>query len=207
MRGPRRLALTTWIVQPGALRLPRAARRHPSACGRCTLGQWPIGQCPRTTTHRRFARATTPEAGRDERGRLTISEASMKLFSVKRVFLAAAVLTFGTFGSVEWSKSDGPSVGFIRGDFTVTTSTANAGEASGPPVNGDGSSHMDCAYPSCFLHSRPVSHGQIRRFSDYLKQGITLHPADAQSICELPSPFTGGSINAAGRGQRSEECP
>ena len=54
----------------------------------------------------------------------------MKLFSVKRVFLAAAVLTFGTFGSVEWSKSDGPSVGFIRGGFTVTTSTANAGEAS-----------------------------------------------------------------------------
>ena len=55
----------------------------------------------------------------------------MKLFSVKRVFLAAAVFMCGTLGSVEWSESDGPSVGSIRGDFTVTTSTASAGEASG----------------------------------------------------------------------------
>ena len=28
----------------------------------------------------------------------------MKLFSVKRVFLAAVVFTFGTSGSVEWSE-------------------------------------------------------------------------------------------------------
>ncbi len=55
----------------------------------------------------------------------------MKLFSIKRVFLAAAVFTFGTLGSVEWARNDCPSVEFIRGDFTVTTSTANAGEASG----------------------------------------------------------------------------
>jgi hypothetical protein len=55
----------------------------------------------------------------------------MKLFSIKRVFLVAAVFAFGAFVSVEWSKSDGPSVGFIRGDFTVTTSTASSSEASG----------------------------------------------------------------------------
>ena len=55
----------------------------------------------------------------------------MKLFSVKRVFLAAVVFTFGTLGSVEWSKTDDLSVGFIRGDFTVTTSTASAGETGG----------------------------------------------------------------------------
>jgi hypothetical protein len=55
----------------------------------------------------------------------------MKLFSVRRVFLAAAVFTFGILGSVDWTKSDGPSVGFIGGDLTVTASTASAGEASG----------------------------------------------------------------------------
>jgi hypothetical protein len=55
----------------------------------------------------------------------------MKHFSVARVFLAAVVFTFGTSGSVEWSKSDDPSVGFIMGDFTVTTSAASAGETSG----------------------------------------------------------------------------
>jgi len=54
----------------------------------------------------------------------------MKRFSVKRVFLAAAVFTFGTLGSVGWSNNDTPSVGFIRGDFTVTTSSASAGEAN-----------------------------------------------------------------------------
>ncbi len=54
----------------------------------------------------------------------------MKLFSVKRVCLAAAVFTFGMMGSVQWSNSNAPSVGFIKGDFTVTTSTARAGEAS-----------------------------------------------------------------------------
>jgi hypothetical protein len=54
----------------------------------------------------------------------------MKLFSVKRVFLAAAVFTIGTVGSVEWSNSRAPSVRFMKGDFTVTTSTANAGEAN-----------------------------------------------------------------------------
>jgi len=53
----------------------------------------------------------------------------MKLFSVKRIFLAAAVFTPGMMGSVEWSNRDAPSVRFINGDFTVTTSTASAGEA------------------------------------------------------------------------------
>lgn len=53
----------------------------------------------------------------------------MKLFSVKRMFLAAAVFTLGMMGSVEWSNRDTPSVWFIKGDFTVTTSTASASEA------------------------------------------------------------------------------
>jgi hypothetical protein len=53
----------------------------------------------------------------------------MKLFSVKRIFLAAAIFTPGMMGSVEWSNRDAPSVRFINGDFTVTTSTASAGEA------------------------------------------------------------------------------
>ena len=68
---------------------------------------------------------------RDVKSMVVFQEASMKLFSVKRVFLAAVVFTFGTLGSVEWSKTDDPSVGFIRGDFTVTTSTASAGETGG----------------------------------------------------------------------------
>jgi hypothetical protein len=55
----------------------------------------------------------------------------MKLFSVKRVLLAAAVFSFGILGSVEWSQTDGAPEGFVRGDFTVTVSGASAGEASG----------------------------------------------------------------------------
>ncbi len=54
----------------------------------------------------------------------------MKLFGVKRSFLAAAVFMFGALGSVEWSNHKGPSLGLLRGDFPVTISTANAGEAS-----------------------------------------------------------------------------
>ena len=57
----------------------------------------------------------------------------MKLFSVKRMSLAAAVFTFGAFGSVEWSNNYGPSVGFIRGDFPVVISTANAAGTSRVP--------------------------------------------------------------------------
>ena len=52
----------------------------------------------------------------------------MKLLSVKRMSLAAAVFTFGAFGSVEWLNNDGRLAGFMRGDFPVTTSTAKAGE-------------------------------------------------------------------------------
>ena len=59
---------------------------------------------------------------------LSTREASMKLFSIQRMFLAAAVFTFGALGSVEWARNDRPSVEFIRGGFTVTTSTASAGE-------------------------------------------------------------------------------
>ena len=55
----------------------------------------------------------------------------MNFFSVKRMFLAAAVFTFGSLGSVEWTKCDGPSLEFIGGDLTVTGSTASAGEVSG----------------------------------------------------------------------------
>ena len=54
----------------------------------------------------------------------------MKVFSVKRPFLAAAVFMFGALGSVERSNHDGPSVGLLRGDFPVTISTAHAGEVS-----------------------------------------------------------------------------
>jgi hypothetical protein len=61
---------------------------------------------------------------------LSTREASMKLFSIQRMFLAAAVFTFGALGSVEWARNDRPSVELIRGDFTVTTSTASAGEAN-----------------------------------------------------------------------------
>ena len=57
----------------------------------------------------------------------------MKLFSVKRMSLAAAVFTFGAFGSVEWSNNYRLSVGFIRGDFPVVISTANAAETSRVP--------------------------------------------------------------------------
>jgi hypothetical protein len=57
-------------------------------------------------------------------------ETSMKLLSVKRMSLAAAVFTFGAFGSVEWLNNDGPSAGFMRGDFPVTTSAAKAGEVN-----------------------------------------------------------------------------
>ncbi len=55
----------------------------------------------------------------------------MKLFSVRRVLLAAAVFTSGIFGSVQWSNNGAVSTEFIRGDFTVAASTASAGETSG----------------------------------------------------------------------------
>jgi hypothetical protein len=82
----------------------------------------------------------------------------MKLFSINRVFLAAAVFTFGTLGSVEWSKSDGPSVRYIRGDFTVTTSTASAGEANGA------GRHASCTLVRYYVatYSAPVAEAWAR---------------------------------------------
>jgi hypothetical protein len=53
----------------------------------------------------------------------------MKFFSVKRASLVGAVFTLGILGSVEWSNN-ARSVGFIRGDFKITTSTASASEAN-----------------------------------------------------------------------------
>ena len=55
----------------------------------------------------------------------------MKRIRAERVFLAAAVLACGEFGSVEWSKSDGGSPTFIREDVVISVPIARAGEASG----------------------------------------------------------------------------
>ena len=52
----------------------------------------------------------------------------MKHFSAQQVFLTAVVFTFGMLGSVEWSKIDNSPVKFIKGDFSVATSTVSAGE-------------------------------------------------------------------------------
>ena len=48
---------------------------------------------------------------------VAFQEASMKLFSVKRVFLAAVVFTFGTLGSVEWCKNRRSFGGVHQGRF------------------------------------------------------------------------------------------
>ena len=56
----------------------------------------------------------------------------MKLTRVKRVFLTAIVFACGTMGSLEWSTQDRSSLHFLRGDFTISASTAVGGEASGP---------------------------------------------------------------------------
>jgi hypothetical protein len=54
----------------------------------------------------------------------------MKLTSVKRLLLAAIVLACGTMGSFDWSIQNSSSVHFLRGDFTISVSTAVGAEAS-----------------------------------------------------------------------------
>jgi hypothetical protein len=49
----------------------------------------------------------------------------MKQVSAKRVFLAAAVLACGTFGSAEWSKNSGPSL-------SIETAQARVGRPATP---------------------------------------------------------------------------
>jgi hypothetical protein len=54
----------------------------------------------------------------------------MKQVGWKRVLLAAAVFACGSLGSVEWSRDNAPSAGFISADVVISASTAGAGEAS-----------------------------------------------------------------------------
>jgi hypothetical protein len=58
-------------------------------------------------------------------------EASMKQTRTSQAVMAAAVLACGTMGSIEWRSDTGPPQLPIRGDFTISASTAAAGEARG----------------------------------------------------------------------------
>ena len=105
----------------------------------CTLGQWSLGQYSESGTRHKIALAMTPL--RDVKSMAVCQGAFMKLFSAQQVFLIAVVFTFGMLGSVQWSKPDDSSVKFIKGDFTVATSTVSASEtgALGPcPFGGTG---------------------------------------------------------------------
>ena len=53
----------------------------------------------------------------------------MKKFGAKRAILVSAILAYGTMGLVEPSRSSDLSLWF-RGNVTISTSTAGAGEAS-----------------------------------------------------------------------------
>jgi hypothetical protein len=55
----------------------------------------------------------------------------MKQIRTGRAVLVAAVLAFGTMGSIEWPSDSGPPQHFLRGDFTISVSAA-AAEARGP---------------------------------------------------------------------------
>jgi len=55
----------------------------------------------------------------------------MKQTRTRQVFLAAAALACGTMGSIEWSSDTGPPHVFLRGYFTISASTAAAGETRG----------------------------------------------------------------------------
>ena len=54
----------------------------------------------------------------------------MKQTRTGQVVLTAATLACGTMGSIEWSSDTGPQV-FLGGDFTISASTAAAGETRG----------------------------------------------------------------------------
>jgi hypothetical protein len=56
----------------------------------------------------------------------------MKQTRTMRAVLAVAVLVCGTTGSIEWSSENGPPQERLHGDFTVSVSSAAAGEARGP---------------------------------------------------------------------------
>ena len=56
----------------------------------------------------------------------------MKQTRTRQAVLAAAVFACGTMGSIEWRSDTGLPQHPIRGDFTISASTAAAGEASGP---------------------------------------------------------------------------
>ena len=49
-----------------------------------------------------------------------------------RAVLVAAVVTCGTMGSIDWSSDTGLPQQLLRGDFTVSVSSAAAGEVRGP---------------------------------------------------------------------------
>lgn len=49
-----------------------------------------------------------------------------------QAILAVAVLLCGTMGSVEWSSDAGPERALLHGDFTVSVSSAAAGDARAP---------------------------------------------------------------------------
>jgi len=108
-----------------------------------------LGQCPENGTRRKLAQARPRQATCDEHGCPTIKGGFHEAFSVKRMSSAAAVFTFGAFGSVGWSNNCGLSVGFIRGDFPVLISTANAAETSRVPR------HTSCTLVRYYVASIP----------------------------------------------------
>lgn len=53
----------------------------------------------------------------------------MKQTRTMQAVLAVAVFACGTMGSIEWSSDTGPPQQLLHGDFTVSVSSAAAGEA------------------------------------------------------------------------------
>src|SRR5260370_23272516 len=56
-------------------------------------------------------------------------EASMKQTRKMQAVVAVAIFACGTMGSIEWSSDTGPPQNLLHGDFTVSVSSAAAGEA------------------------------------------------------------------------------
>ena len=50
----------------------------------------------------------------------------MKQIRIRQAVLAAAVLAYGTMGSIEWPSDTGSPQHFLRGDFTISVSAAAA---------------------------------------------------------------------------------
>jgi hypothetical protein len=55
----------------------------------------------------------------------------MKQTRPMKAVLAAAVLACGTMGSIEWSGDTGPAQQLLRGDFTISITSASASETRG----------------------------------------------------------------------------